>query len=321
MSVPKLSVIIPVYGVEKYIERCADSLFAQSLKDIEFIFIDDSSPDNSINLLNSKLLQYQLRFAEMNWDVQIVRMPINSGLPAVRRLGVQLAKGDYIIHCDSDDWVAIDMYKDLYDEAQRTNSDVVICDYFQANSSETRYIKSCYAKTMPSLFFDCLLGRASWAVWNKLVRRSLYSKIEAYPVANMGEDMVLTMQLLYHSQNVAYVDRAYYYYYTNEQSIARDTSIDAVKKRFLQARENVVLFEKIFKNKFTGLKYVLALDALKCRQVSLLDSIRYDSIIYSLRKSTFPELRRRVWINPYISIKDKLKFYYLLLHKVLEVDC
>ena len=108
---PKLSVIIPMYGVEKYIGRCAESLFAQTLEDVEFIFIDDCTPDRSVEILQEVIDRNQPRFAGMNWIVRIEHMPTNGGQAAVRRHGVEVATGDYLIHCDSDDWVEPDAYK------------------------------------------------------------------------------------------------------------------------------------------------------------------------------------------------------------------
>ena len=95
----------------KYIERCARSLFEQTLDSIEFIFVDDCTPDHSIEILKSIIEEYRLRFEEKNYTVRIERMPTNSGLANVRRHGIQLATGDYIAHCDSDDWVDTDMYR------------------------------------------------------------------------------------------------------------------------------------------------------------------------------------------------------------------
>ena len=103
---PKVSVIIPVYNVEKYIERCARSLLEQSLKDIEYIFVDDCSPDNSITMLENILKEYP----ERQPLVKILFHEPNRGLAYTRQEGVDAAKGEYIIHCDSDDWVEPEMY-------------------------------------------------------------------------------------------------------------------------------------------------------------------------------------------------------------------
>ena len=87
---PKVSVIIPVYGVEKYIERCARSLFEQTLDDIEYIFVDDCSPDKSVFILERIIKEYSSRFLDEGKKVRIERMPKNCGLPAVRKYGIQL---------------------------------------------------------------------------------------------------------------------------------------------------------------------------------------------------------------------------------------
>ena len=124
---PKVSVIIPVYKTEAYIARCARSLFEQTMDDIEYIFVDDCSPDNSVEILKDVIEEYQPRFLEEGKTVRIVQMPTNGGLAAVRRHGIQLASGDFIIHCDSDDFVDNTLYKEMYEKALETSSDVVFC--------------------------------------------------------------------------------------------------------------------------------------------------------------------------------------------------
>lgn len=128
---PKVSVIIPVYRTEKYIERCVRSLFNQTLDEIEYLFIDDCSPDNSIKILNNVLEDYPHRKEQ----VIIHRMSRNSGQAIVRNWGMQNATGEYVIHCDSDDWVDADMYRAMYDKAVEEHSDVVICDYAITNGT------------------------------------------------------------------------------------------------------------------------------------------------------------------------------------------
>lgn len=97
----KVSVIIPVYNVEKYIEHCARSLMEQTLMDIEYIFVDDCTPDHSMEILQRVLTDYPERLE----SIRIIHHTQNSGLATVRNTGLQIAQGEYIIHCDSDDWV------------------------------------------------------------------------------------------------------------------------------------------------------------------------------------------------------------------------
>ena len=125
----KVSVVIPVYNVEKYIETCVRSLFEQTLHDVEYVFVDDCSPDRSVEILKGLVGEYQTRLEEEGKVVRILRMPVNSGQAKVRREGVAHCTGEYIIHCDSDDWVETDMYRAMYETAVASGSDVVVCDY------------------------------------------------------------------------------------------------------------------------------------------------------------------------------------------------
>lgn len=134
---PKVSIIIPVYKVEKYIERCVRTLFGQTLDSLEFIFVDDCSPDNSIELLKKVLNDYPNRLEQ----VKIIRHEVNKGVGKSRQDGVDAASGEYIIHCDPDDWVELDMYEKMYTKATDENVDVVICDYYE-NFSDSETLKN-----------------------------------------------------------------------------------------------------------------------------------------------------------------------------------
>ena len=101
---PKVSVIVPIYNRENVIEPCARSLFEQSLNDIEYIYVDDGSKDRSVEVLKNILDNYPKR---KTW-VKIICQPDNKGVAVARRIGIEHATGEYIIHCDTDDWVDID---------------------------------------------------------------------------------------------------------------------------------------------------------------------------------------------------------------------
>lgn len=123
----KISVIIPIYNVERFITRCAISLMKQTLKeDVEFIFVDDATPDRSIDLLQEVINQYP----ERRNQVRLIRHAKNKGLPAARNSGLKVAVGEYIFHCDSDDWLELDMLETLYDVAVKKQADIVWCDWW-----------------------------------------------------------------------------------------------------------------------------------------------------------------------------------------------
>lgn len=231
---PKVSVIIPVYGVEKYIERCARSLFEQTLDDVEYLFIDDCTPDKSVEVLNRVLEEYPNRKSQ----VIIHRMEQNSGQAAVREWGAKNATGDFIIHCDSDDWVDTNMYLEMYNEAIAQNADVAICD-FAVTDGGSIYIKitACHAKTPEQFVENCLLQRDPWSLCNKLFKRKVYCKVE-YPTASMGEDLATITQLFVKVNKICYIPKIFYNYFQNSNSTIHQTSEEAIVRRYRQLQDN-----------------------------------------------------------------------------------
>lgn len=126
----KVSVIIPVYNVEKYIERCARSLMEQTLDEIEYIFIDDCSSDNSVSILEVVISDYP----ERQKSVSIYKQPFNGGQAKARNKGIELAKGEYISFVDSDDWIDNRMLETLYENAQKNRADISCCGIERVNN-------------------------------------------------------------------------------------------------------------------------------------------------------------------------------------------
>ena len=305
---PKVSVIIPVYGVEKYIERCTVSLFEQTLDDMEFIFVDDCTPDRSMEILGCVIEKYRLRFAEKNYIVRTERMPTNSGLPAVRRHGIQLATGYYIIHCDSDDWVDIDMYRIMYKEAITTNSDFVICDYIVSDGdTDISIVQGCHSRTKEELMHNTLFQRDPWSLCNKLFKRSAYYNI-FYPQGAMGEDMLTTLQLLINCKSFSYIPKGLYYYYTNFNSISKAKGVESTLYRFNQAKDNVDNLLRIFKERNLANSYQMELNYVQYTVLRLLQPTLRDPRCYSLWKETYRGIWKRFLLNPNVNMKDKLKF-------------
>lgn len=233
----KVSVVIPVYGVEKYIERCARSLFEQTLDDIEFIFIDDCTPDNSISILKEVLNEYPNRIK----STRIERMPKNSGLPAVRKYGVGLATGDYIIACDSDDYVDKEMYESMYKIALKHNLDLVQCDIEVVDDEKSLYILSSKKIRLSSNELKTLIinGDISNSLCNKLIKRSIYQNDELkFPVNNIDEDNATAVQLAYFSNNLTYIKKPYYKAYFNQSSMSREHGIEQITKQFEDSYAN-----------------------------------------------------------------------------------
>lgn len=207
----KVSVIVPVYNVSAYIEKCATSLFEQTLDNLEILFIDDCGHDNSVEIIKNTLEKYPLRKSH----TRIIRMSSNSGLAAVRRQGIIEAKGEYIIHCDGDDWVDLDLYERLYNTALKKNADIVVCDeiYECPNGSHLKEIaplpSSC--KDVVKNWYKHTLGMFCH---NKLVKRTLYTENDILPWINlnMWEDNGLLTRLFYFGNKLTQIHGSCYHY-------------------------------------------------------------------------------------------------------------
>ena len=205
----KVSVIIPIYKVERFIDKCASSLFAQTLNDVEFIFVDDASPDRSMELLSKCITRYLGRKNQ----IKIVQHEENLGLPAARNTGLANATGEYVFHCDSDDFAEPEMLTMLYNKAKENDADIVWCDWFLSFEHSERYMTQPSYMTPMDALKGMLGGVMKFTVWNKLVRRSLYvnNRITFPTGYGMGEDMTM-MMLFACADKVAYLPKAFYHY-------------------------------------------------------------------------------------------------------------
>lgn len=309
---PRVSVIVPVYRVEKYIERCAISLFEQTMDGIEYIFVDDCTPDKSIDILKLTIEKYELRFAEGKNTVRIVRMPTNSGLPAVRRHGIQLATGDYIIHCDSDDWVDTDMFRLLYEKAASENADVVFCDFCRTDGTTNDQVKEVFPTDKKNLTTYILTKKSNSSLCNKLIRRSVYDNANIlFPQYNNLEDWTILSQLSLFIDKFAIVPKPLYFYYQNADSITGNVDVENLKRRFNDSCENIKLVESYFQRNSVLEKYSNEFDRIRIiEQILFVDNMGEPGI-YRLWKSLSKELKTAPMFNPYLTLRDKIRYYVM----------
>jgi glycosyltransferase involved in cell wall biosynthesis len=303
---PKVSVIVPVYGVEKYIERCARSLFDQTLDDMEFIFIDDCTPDQSINILHKVLLDYPLRLPQ----TRIERMPQNSGLAAVRKYGVSIASGDYFIACDSDDFVEKEMYEVMYVSAVERDYDLVQCDIDVVGDnglirSYTSDINNPSSDTFRIMIME---GRVSNSLCNKLVKKEVYldGRI-VFPQYGMDEDNTMSVQLAYCSKQIGYVKKPFYKAYCNIFSISRQPGKEQVLKRYNESYANSQIVVD-FLNKQGYSNSNMAIVVAKLRPKYVLWPILTIRLI-KLWHQTYPEVNTFSLLNKRVSFRAKLKVF------------
>ncbi len=203
---PEVSVIIPVYKVEAFAERCARALMEQTFADAEFIFVDDASPDGSMDRIRSVVDAYPDR------AVRFLRHDRNKGLPAARNTGLAAAAGEYVWHCDSDDYPEPDFLELMAGAVAGSGADIAYCDFYLDYGDRRRYMGNPdYTRARDMLEQGFLAGLMKYNVWNKLIRRSLYDGISFPEGHSMGEDMTV-VALATRAQNVVHVPRALYHY-------------------------------------------------------------------------------------------------------------
>lgn len=169
----KVSVIIPIFKTEKFIERCVRSLMEQTLDSIEYIFVNDCTPDKSVDIIERVVEDYPHR---KNF-IKIMSHEKNLGLASTRNTGLTVATGDYIIHCDSDDWVDKNAYELMYLKAIKTDADIVVSDYYKDYPNFSQVQKQNYPANSISCIKEMLRGNLHCGTWNKLIKKIYISII------------------------------------------------------------------------------------------------------------------------------------------------
>lgn len=310
MEIPKISVIVPIYNVERYVARCAESLFNQTLDNIEFIFIDDCSPDHSIEILQRIIDAYRLPCSEKNYTIRIERMPTNSGQAAVRRHGIQLARGKYIIHCDSDDWLNKYAYEECYTAAEKEYADIVFFDLYRTDGQKHLHIH----REVPSERRKILSGLISGIIMGSLccmmVHNSLYQNICYFPQNNMCEDLTISTQLVFFSKKCIYINRPFYFYFMNSESITAHTNKDKSISNFTGAYLNTKLILTFLNNNHLLHFYAREIEAMKISRLNILAPYVNDYEVNKIWKTSYPEISIRCILNPFI--RNGNKFVYIL---------
>jgi len=226
VSDKSVSIIVPIYNVKNHIEKCVRSLFEQTYQNIEYIFVDDCSPDNSISILKKTLEEYPHRKEQ----TQIIRHKTNKGLPSARNSGLKYATGKYVFHCDSDDYLEKNAINLLLNEVEKNNADIVWCDWYLSFKKNERYISQKPNKDEILSGKDAikliLSGKIRHNVWNKLVKRELYfeNNISFPDGYGMGEDITM-IKLFSFTDKVCYLPKALYHYnQTNENAFTQTTT-------------------------------------------------------------------------------------------------
>lgn len=293
----KVSVVIPIYNVEKYIVRCAESLFNQTLDDIQFIFVDDVSPDKSVLLLERTLERFPWRKPH----TIILHHPGNMGLPTARLTGLEYVEAPYVAHCDSDDYVEPNMYEKLYERAIQEDSDMVICGWIMHRINGKEHFVFDKPIMKDSFIYNFLCGHLSAYVWARLTRTEIYRRV-VFPTENYLEDWVQTAQLLSYASRIVIVNECLYHYVLNPLSITHNRSPDVISEKIRQCIANYCLMHN-FVVKHHPVKeedFISKKEAIRQQFLPLINRKQYMHI--------FPE------INYTLLFQGKISWIYRLSH-------
>lgn len=223
MAKPKVTVIIPVHNTEKYLEECLNSIFSQTLKDVQIICVDDGSSDNSFGILYD------------NKDKITLIQTDNKGASVARNEAFKLAKGSYTAFLDADDTIPEDYLEGLYKEAKRSKADIVITGFnFNRGTSVIKF-RNPLPVGLYSDFSDKLRALYNGALWNKLFNTSLIRRNKlTFEEGRMWEDNLFVIQALHYSDLISVIHEPFYNYRVNENSVTN--SKELAQKRIDDAK-------------------------------------------------------------------------------------
>ena len=306
----KVSIIVPVYKVEKYLNRSMDSLVNQTLDGVEIICINDGSPDNCLNILK----EYQANYPDKN--IVIIDKK-NEGVWKGRFDGIAIAKGEYIGFTDSDDYIALDYAEKLYNAAKESGSDISVCG-FDRMDVDTGHVYSTEMTQFAGKVIDMdknpedILS-INTALWNKLYKAHILKNMKNLPnPPRIFDDMMFLLLVYLNTKRITFIKDSLYYYMVRQDSI-----MSTIKKEQVEATEKAMLDVKhIYEEEETGKKLLPVLDAMAFLHfgISLMFRISADktsNFKEELKKNTqYLDTNFSTWRK-----SDYLKLSYCMKHK------
>lgn len=274
----KVSIIIPVFNVAKFLPRCLDSLINQTLKDIEIICINDGSTDNGLEILKN--------YAKKDSRIQIINKE-NEGVSCARNDGMQIAQGEYTGFVDSDDWIDLDFYEKLYSSAKKYNADIAIASIKRSEKNKKNRDLFLIEKeeiredAEDKINHNTQMG---YYVWNRIYKASELKKhnIIFEPERN-HEDICFTAQALIKLKRTVYVPNTYYYYFKNKNSIVQkktkktknDCEYAFHRMMEILEKNNIRLYTGTKRYKIFGLTYLKKTYTKTTKTISIFNCINF----------------------------------------------
>lgn len=316
---PKVSVIVPIYNVEKYLEKCINSLLSQTLEDIQIILVNDGSKDNSGNIAKE--------YEKNNKDRVIYVEKENGGLSDARNYGLKYATGDFIAFLDSDDYIEKNAYEEMYNKAIEENADYVECDFIWEFHNKIRVDKQYPYKNKKEM-----LSFVRVVAWNKLIKRQLITDNNLeFPKGLRYEDIEFTYKLIPFINKFAYVDKPFIHYVQRKGSIAnvqneRTAEIFTVLDNVIEFYKKNNIYEKYRDElEYNYARYLLC-SSLK-RMCKIKDKIVREKLLtesWERLNLNFPNWKENIILKTVNIGKNKYmrtvnKSTYKIYSKILEI--
>lgn len=312
---PSISILIPVFNVEKYIKRIARSLFEQTYENLECVFVDDCSPDNSIGILENVLKDYPQRKDQ----VKIIKHESNKGVSAARNTALRNSSGEFTIFVDSDDDMPHDAVEKLVKKQLATGADIVTGQVVRRFEDNVSMIERPHFYHHDGFVEDMVKPSLNHTLWGRLIRKSLYidHNIQAKEGVNIGEDMQMMVQLAFYANRCESIwDVVYYYDCTNELSCMNQFDPDNIH-RLIQDTASM----EIVRDFFVGKSDKFQNQAEGYLRDYYLRLLRYYG--RSNMKGDFNGIQKRLFDlrpqNRKMSKKQELKFGSFLMFRLLDL--
>lgn len=296
-----VSILMPIYKVEQYLEKTLDSIFTQTYSNIEYVFVNDCSPDNSLLVLEDTIAKYGIdkdRYV-------IVNHQQNEGIAVSRTDCIANAKGDYIFFVDSDDWIENNAVEEMVVATKGGTADIVGCDYMKDFlSGKTTFHHENYAETCRENLLKCLNYDIATVLWKLLIKRKLFDNFTITPHVDIVEDYIMSVKLYYYAQSFVAIPKAFYHYVQYNQARVSLQTLWSVNMHIKGVQE----VEQFCREKGLYDDYVhhkLLLRKFNIRSNFILNKQLFDSNSYQI---TFPEAKG-VWRKIPYSRKERLKFW------------
>lgn len=256
---PSVSILVPVWNISNFIERCAHSLFQQTFTDIEYVFVNDCTPDDSME----KLIKIVNQYPQRKPFVKIINHNENKGLAVARNTAIDNSTGKYIQVVDGDDYIEPDMIELMYEKAEKSNADIVICAAFMETESQKKIIPSLLSNIREKQFEDMLEKKVGINLWNKLVLRQLYEMPEnRVPEGlNIFEDQHVSYRLFFCAKNIVQIQKPLYHYVRYNPNALSKQKTDMLIQNYIQFW---LLLDKflIEKNKYDEYRHQIELQKI-----------------------------------------------------------